>query len=108
MLSVYADGSTIYPSRLLQPTPRYDTGPFFDQAQDPARKDALEMLLRLFDREQLKLIPSLQFSSPLPQLEERIRRGGSDAVGLQWIGSDGLSWVDRNELKRLACATVIQ
>ncbi len=100
VLSVYADGSTIYPSRILQPTPRYDTGPFFDQAQDPVRKDALEMLLRLFDREQLKLVPSLQFSTPLPQLEQRIRRGGNQAVGLQWVGGDGLSWIEHNEPKR--------
>ena len=28
VLSVYADGSTIYPSRLLEPTTRYDTGEF--------------------------------------------------------------------------------
>src|SRR5205814_1143737 len=37
---------------------------------------------------------------PLPQLEERIRRGGNDAVGLQWVGADGLTWIDRNEPKR--------
>ena len=57
MLGVLADGSTIYPSALLQPTPRYDTGAFFASAQDPVRKDVLEMLLRLFDREDLQLIP---------------------------------------------------
>ena len=32
MISVLADGSTIYPSGLLEPTPRYDTGMFFDTA----------------------------------------------------------------------------
>src|SRR5690606_5608038 len=43
MLSVFADGSTIYPSQLLEPTPRYDTGAFFGTGQDPRRKDALEL-----------------------------------------------------------------
>ena len=33
------------------------------------RKDVLEMLLRLFDREDLQLIPSLEFAAPLPELE---------------------------------------
>jgi len=92
MLSVLADGSTLYPSALVQPTPRYDTGAFFDTAQDPVRKDVLRMLLRLFDREQLRLIPALEFSSPLPQLEEIRRRGGAEADGLEWIGPEGTTW----------------
>ncbi len=74
MISVLADGSTIYPSALLEPTPRYDTGMFFDTAADPLRKDVLEMLLRLFDREGLQLIPALEFAAPLPELEA-VRRG---------------------------------
>jgi hypothetical protein len=45
----FADGSTIYPSEVLEPTPRYDTGVFFATGQDPRRKDALEVLFRLFD-----------------------------------------------------------
>ena len=59
MMSVLADGSAIYPSEILQSTPRYDTGLFFDSGQDPVRKDVLEMLFRLFDRAQLQLIPGL-------------------------------------------------
>jgi hypothetical protein len=89
MLSVLADGSTLYPSELLEPTPRYDTGAFFATGQDPCRKDALELLFRLFDREQLVLIPALQFAAPLPQLEGLKRAGGEAAVGLEWIGADG-------------------
>ena len=46
-----ADGSTIYPSRQIEPTPRHDTGVFFANGQDPVRKDVLELLFRLFDRE---------------------------------------------------------
>ncbi len=52
-MTVLADGSTIYPSRLLEPTPRYDTGVYFASGQDPYRKDVLELLFRLFDREGL-------------------------------------------------------
>ena len=92
MLNVLADGSTIYPSTLLEPTPRYDTGVFFTSAQDPLRKDVLEMLFRLFDRERMQLIPSLEFAAPLPELEAIRRWGGPQSEGLEWIGADGNSW----------------
>lgn len=89
MLSVLADGSAIYPSPLLQPTPRYDTGTFFDSGQDPIRKDVVELLLRLFERDGLELIPVLDFSAPLPELEAVLREGGAQAEGLEWVGADG-------------------
>lgn len=91
-LSVYADGSTIYPSRLLQPTTRYDTGVYLGTGQDPVRKDVLEMLLRLFDREGLKLVPALEFATPLPELEAVLRQGGPETQGMAWVGRDGRSW----------------
>ena len=92
MLTVLADGSTIYPSTRLAPTPRYDTGVFFATAQDPVRKDVLEMLLRVFDREELQLIPAVEFAAPLPELEAIRRAGGSAAQGIEWIGADGATW----------------
>jgi hypothetical protein len=92
MLSVMADGSTIYPSAATDPTPRYDTGTFFASGQDPVRKDVLEMLLRLFDRERLAMIPALEFASPLPELEAVLREGGPNAEGIAWIGPEGTSW----------------
>ncbi len=92
MIAVLADGSTIYPSAVLEPTPRYDTGMFFGTAQDPLRKDVLEMLFRLFDREDLQLIPSLEFATPLPELEAACRHGGAAADGIEWIGPNGSTW----------------
>ena len=92
VLSVAADGSAIYPSQILEPTPRYDTGAFFASGQDPMPKDVLEMLLRLMDRENLQLIPAIEFATPLPNLEAIRRRGGPEAQGLEWIGADGATW----------------
>jgi hypothetical protein len=92
-LSVAADGSALYPSDLLQPTPRYDTGEFFATAQDPLRKDVLEMLLRVFDREELQLIAAVEFAAPLPELERVLRRGGAEALGVELIGPEGDSLV---------------
>jgi glycosyl hydrolase family 10 len=91
-MSVYSDGSTIYPSQLLEPTTRYDTGAYLGTAQDPVRKDVLEMLFRLFDREGLKLVSALEFATPLPELEAILRKGGPDTQGMVWIGRDGRSW----------------
>ncbi len=100
MLSVLADGSTIYPSALVEPTPRYDDGVFFASGQDPVRKDALELLLRLFDREQLKIIPAVQLAAPLPQLEAIKRTGGSEAEGIDLIGASGASWLASHDSRQ--------
>ncbi|HEX4130831.1 MAG TPA: family 10 glycosylhydrolase, partial [Pirellulales bacterium] len=96
MIAVLADGSTIYPSAQLEPTPRFDDGAFFSSGQDAVRKDVLELLLRLFDREQLRLVPALQFSAPLPRLEAIRRRGGNDALGIELVGADGKPWLARH------------
>jgi len=94
MISVLADGSTLYPSAMLEPTPRYDTGVFQQAGQDPVRKDVLEMLFRLFDRQQLVLIPAMEFAAPLPELEAELRRGGHESQGIQWVGPKGKTWLE--------------
>jgi hypothetical protein len=84
MITVVADGSAIYPSKHFDATPRYDDGIFFAEGQDPSRKDVLELLLRMFDREGLRLVPAVQFNARLPQLEavrrESLRTKGFDAL----------------------------
>ncbi|HVA47453.1 MAG TPA: family 10 glycosylhydrolase [Pirellulales bacterium] len=92
MLTVLADGSAIYPSELLSPTPRYDTGAYFTTGQDVYRKDVLELLFRLFDREGLTLVPALDFSAPLPALEN-LRRDGPGGGGIELVGRDGQPWL---------------
>ncbi len=80
MVSVLHEGGTIYPSQLLQATPKYDNGVFFGTGQDPMQKDALELLFRIFDREGLTLVPALQFATPLPELEDLLRRSAAAAA----------------------------
>ncbi len=89
MLTVVADGSSLYPSQRIVPTPRHDTGVFFASGQDPVRKDVLELLFRLFDREGLALIPTVQFAAPLAELEEWRHETHELPAGLEWIGADG-------------------
>jgi hypothetical protein len=56
--------------------------------------DNLEVIFRVFDRENLALLPALDFASPLPQLEQ-LRRGSDPRTsGLEWLGADGRTWLD--------------
>lgn len=94
IISVAHLGSTIYPSRQLASTPMYDTGTYFGSGQDPVRKDVLEMLFRLFDREGLTLIPAVEFSCALGELEELLRRPGQDQTGILLTESEQRAWRD--------------
>ena len=96
LVSVAADGSALYPSKHLLPSPRYDTGLLAAGGQDPSRKDVLEMLLRVFDREGLRVVPTLQLAAPLPRLEEIRRAGNPQRTGIEWVGQHGRSWLEEN------------
>src|SRR5262245_54931863 len=96
ILTAACEGSAIYPSRMLEPTPKYDSGAFFESGQDAVRKDVLELLFRLCDRSGLALIPGVQFAGPLPALEAIRQSDGADAVGLEPVGPDGRSPASRN------------
>lgn len=99
VLSVVADGSAIYPASGIEPTPRFDKGPLGGGGHDPLRKDALEMLFRMCDREQLQLVPALDFNAPLPELESILRAEGVGS-GLAWIGPDGRSLEEVGFIRR--------
>lgn len=100
LLAALADGSAIYPSTLLDASPRYDSGVLSSAGQDPVRKDVLELLFQLFDREHLALIPELQFNTPLPALEKLASAHGAAAAGIQLVGRDGRTWVETNGADR--------
>jgi hypothetical protein len=94
MMSVASDGGAIYPSRVLQPTPRFEKGTFFASGQDPLRKDVLEMLLTMCDREQIRMIPAIRFNASLPKLEEQLRMSQtvSERMGIHLLGPGGRLW----------------
>ena len=90
MLSVMADGSTIYPNAAVAPTPRYDKGVLFATGQDPVRKDVLEIAAAFVRPRALAVgAPRWSFAAPLPELEAIVRRGGPEAEAVQWIGPEG-------------------
>ena len=89
MVVVAGDGSALYPSRLLQPNPRYDSGVFSPSGTDPMRKDVVEMLLRVFAREGLQLVPVFHFNAPLPALEQQRLVAGDAANGITLFDLQG-------------------
>ena len=80
-LSCYAEGSSLFPDQVNHPTPKYDRGVFFSDGRDPIRKDVLEMLFRICDRESVSLIPSFEFSTRLHRLELAARDVRSSRKG---------------------------
>ena len=102
MISVASDGSCLYPSRFMAPTPRYDSGVFLANGADPVRKDVLCALATALDRENMTLIPAIDFCMSLPAVEEQIRRNEQTNIaatpaesGLTWVGPYGNLLVDQ-------------
>ncbi len=89
LLAVFADGATIYPSRLIEPSVQHDNGRLASNGQDPVQKDVLELLLRLFDRASLALVPELQFDAPLPELERLLHENSKSPGDLQLVNGQG-------------------
>ncbi|HEY6565321.1 MAG TPA: family 10 glycosylhydrolase, partial [Pirellulaceae bacterium] len=85
------DGAVIMPAPAIEGASRFDTGAYFQSGQDPFRKDVLELLFRLFDREGLHLVPGLRFSSRLPALEALLAEERTPA-GVELVHRDGRNW----------------
>lgn len=89
MLAVFAEGATIYPSRLIDSSLRYDSGRLASNGQDPVQKDVLELLLRICDRTGLALVPELQFDAPLSAIERLLREHADSPGDLQLVNGAG-------------------
>jgi len=76
----FSEGGAIFPSKHLVPTCRYDSGTFYSDGRAPEIKDALELMLRHFDRQQLNLILALDLNTPLPGLQRLEQTDSFDAI----------------------------
>ena len=88
VITVLSDGSALFPSNSIEPTPRYDTGIFASDGRDPIRKDVVEMMYLMFEREGLWLVPALKFSSTLPAVE-RFRAETGEVQGFDLVNFRG-------------------
>ena len=89
IVAALGDGRSLYPSRLLLRGPAARGGA---ASTERTEVDALELLLRVFDREQLALLPAVQFVAPLPELEQLRRGSHPRSSGLEWVRYDGRTW----------------
>lgn len=106
MLSVVADGSALYPSQLINPTPKYDGGVFLPSGGDQTRKDVLSLTAARFEAQGKSLIPLIKLNGTLPTLERRLALLRSNAVtdsersaieGIEWLGAGARRFVDSRQ-----------
>ena len=77
IVCIAADGGSLAALDDWGSSPRYDSGLLAASGADPRRKDVLEALLRIFDREGLRLIPAIELAAPLPRARDAATRGRS-------------------------------
>ena len=83
-INVLGEGSTLSPLETSSSSPRYDTGIFSTTIIDPMKKDVVELLYRIFEREHLQLIPLLTFDHPLASVEIK---NAADATLIDYRGT---------------------
>ncbi|MCI0491740.1 MAG: family 10 glycosylhydrolase, partial [Planctomycetes bacterium] len=93
IVSTLADGSSIFPSDQLSPVPLHNSSRLAANGGVP-EADALELTLRVFDRNGLAFLPALQLASPMPQLEKLRQSLDPHTSGLEWVGADGRTWLE--------------
>ncbi|QDS90526.1 hypothetical protein EC9_47400 [Rosistilla ulvae] len=93
IVTVNSEGAALYPTETMNATARYDMGLFSSRGIDPRKKDVLELLLRMFDRAGLKLVPAVELSTPLTALESSLRDPNT-SLGVEPINSAGHRHVD--------------
>lgn len=91
VVTISAEGSSLTPLPSLGNSPRFNSASMTEV--DVMPRDILEVLLRVFDREGLKLIPAVQMSHALPALESLQAIDSSDG-DLFCLGSEGQPWQD--------------
>ncbi len=67
-----------------------DNGVFFDNGQDVVRKDIVELICRMFDRENLSFVAAIEFSGLLPELEAA--RSTHAFPGIDLVSAEQQTW----------------
>ena len=86
-VTIATDGSSVFPAKNSGYGPRFDSGVFDSQGSDPIRKDVVELMMRMFDRAGLNLVPVINFNATLPELESQREPG--QGVGFDLVDSLG-------------------
>jgi hypothetical protein len=87
VITVYADGAAIWPSRLTRQAARWDPAAVGEAGLDPLPKDVLGAVATIYGREGLKVVPAFAFNAAIPALEAELV--GDTATGITCLGGDG-------------------
>lgn len=68
VLTVATQGGACYPSQVLNPSSKFDSGTFLSDGSSDGIKDLAELVCREFDRRGLKLILAVELDGPLAEL----------------------------------------
>jgi hypothetical protein len=94
IVNMMSDGSPLFISERVPTTPLHNTGRMAAGTNDLPVVDVLEIMLQIFDRANLALVPSLQFAAPLPELEALRRGQNSRQSGIELVNAEGRTWRD--------------
>lgn len=103
VLSVVGNGATLYPSRHIGSSAKYDDGVFLTDGGDFVKKDVLSAILARTSKANKGIVPLVNLNSPCAELESKlskVRLRSTSAVdqaaleGIEWIGSDGRRLID--------------
>lgn len=83
----FSEGGAIFPSERLAPNCRYDSGTFFSDGRSPEIKDAIELMLRYFDRANLKMVLALDLNTAFPGLAQLEHVPGHESLLQQPLGN---------------------
>ena len=89
LIAVYADGAALWPTARAHYAPRWDSGSSFEGRLDPAPKDVLDLVCRVYAREGLGLVPAVVCDGPMPQLDALLAAGDGAVAGVVAVGRDG-------------------
>ena len=88
VVTIYADGAAVWPSRLTRQATRWDPAAAGgDAGLDPVPKDLLGAIATIYGREGLELVPAFTFNAAIPALEAEL--AGDAAAGITCLGAEG-------------------
>ncbi len=90
--TVIGDGGAVYPSELLESNFCLDSGSLADSAPDPLRKDIVELLLRVCERERLGVVPSIRLDGAMTALNRKHSAVDPQAGGVLLVSREGKNW----------------
>ena len=93
LVGVYGGGAALWPTVRSHYAPRWDSGSALEGGLDPAPKDVLDLVCRVYARAGLGLVPAVVCDGVVPELNALVARSPAEAAGVVAVGRDGRPFV---------------